>query len=483
MSTSSVDRSWERTRQTWFVVGLLALFVGLSVQYSHKALANRSAILRWQPQLLGLEDGVDIAQRYNYPNPPVMAILLYPLAKLPPLATALVWYYAKVALTLLVLRWVFQLVEETGRPFPVWAKGLTVLLSLWPIVGDLRHGNVNLFILFLVVAALTAYRCRRDFLAGVILALAVSCKVTPALFIPYLVWKRAWRALAGCMVGLLLFLWPGVVPGLVLGFEENRQQLHSWYNEMVYPFVVEGKVTSEHNNQSLPGFVARLATHSPSFSTYIENQYTPLAYHNVWDLSTAQAKWVVKGCMGLFALLAVWVCRTPASVRQGWRLSAEFSLVALGMLIFSERTWKQHCVPFVLPFAVLCYYLAACSPGRWMRTYLIGSLVVVLLLMASTSTGLFDNAGCPGVAKVANEVAKMAQVYGAYVAAYFVLVAALITILRIPGASSPGFPVSFGQVSQEHGTETLNIPLGNQGSVVAGRPPTNSFVNRTGVAP
>jgi hypothetical protein len=419
MNALTLVRSQLRTGQFWFVVALLTLFLGVSIQYSHKALANRSAILRWQPQLRGLEDGVNIAERYNYPNPPIMALLLFPLAKLPPLAAALVWFYLKVALTLLALHWVFQLVEETGRPFPAWARALTVLLSLRPIIDDLQHGNVNLFILFLVLAALTAYQRGRDGLAGVVLALSIACKVTPALFIAYFLWKRAWRVLAGCTLGLLLFLWPGIVPELILGHEENQQQLLSWYRGMVQPFVVEGKVTSEHNNQSLPGLVARLATASPSFSTYIDNQYTPTEYHNLLSLTMAQARWLVKACMGLFALLVLWKCRTPTQPRQSWRLAAEFAVVSLGMLLFSERTWKHHCVTQVLPFAVLCYYLATQALGRWERLALIGSLVLVTVLIASTSTGLLPW-----------ETAKLAQVYGAFVWAHLILLTTLLMILH-----------------------------------------------------
>jgi hypothetical protein len=425
MNTSSLRPSRALSGQFWFAAGLLALFVGVSVQYSHKALANRSAILRWQPQLLGLDEGVDIAERFNYPNPPIMAILLYPLAKLPPLAAALVWFYVKVGLTLLALRWVFQLVEEAGRPFPAWARALTVLLSLRPVIDDLQHGNVNLFILFLVVAALTAYRRGLDLLAGLTLALAVACKVTPALLIPYFLWKRSWRVLTGCAAGLLLFLWPGVVPQLVLGHEENQHQLLSWYRGMVYPFVFEGKVTSEHNNQSLPGLVARLATTSPSFSTYVENQYTPKEYHNLLNLTAAQARWIVKGCLGLFVLLVLWACRTPTIRRANWRLAAEFSVVVLGMLLFSERTWKHHCVTQLLPFAVLCYYLAVCAPGRTLRAFLITCLAAATLLIASTSTGLLPW-----------ETAKLSQTYGAFVWAHLILLAALLVVLRLPERST-----------------------------------------------
>jgi hypothetical protein len=186
--------------------------------------------------------------------------------------------------------------------------------------------------------------------------------------------------------------------------------------------VLRGKVTSDHPNQSLPGLVFRLGTHSPSF---LDTQGEPFRYDNLATLSPRQAGWIIKGCMALFAVLIVWSCRTPVlptTSRHGWRLAAEFSLVILGMLLFSERTWKHHCVTLLLPFAVLVYYLAVCRPGILLRTYLIGSLAVTLLLMTSTST--------TGVSEVLDEAAKMAQVYGAYVWAYLVMVAALIVILR-----------------------------------------------------
>jgi alpha-1,2-mannosyltransferase len=416
--------------QRGLVVLLLLFFVGLSVQYSYKALANRSAIVRWQPQLMSLEAGEDISGRYNYPNPPLMAILLYPLGKLGqmhPLAAALTWFYLKVGMTLLVFRWIFRFVADAGRPFPPWAQALTVLLSIRPIVGDLQHGNVNLFILFLVIAALTAYSRQRDFLAGLTLALAIACKLTPALFIPYFLWKRAWRCLAGCIVGVLLFLYPGLVPGVALGFADNQQQLTSWYHEMVRPYVVDNRVQAKHSNQSLVGLVFRLTTRTPSFAEYdfAQERYVPLAYANIVSLEPRQAKWLVLGCEVLFAALVLWCCRVPRTVRRGWRLSAEFAVVLLGMLLFSERTWKHHCVTLVLPFAVLCYYLAVVArpAARW---WLGAALVVVTLLLSATSTEL---TGGWRAEHLLDEFAKQAQVYGAYVFAFLVLLGVLMVII------------------------------------------------------
>src|SRR5579872_2184661 len=166
MTSSPLRPPLAEPGQRWFVLALVLFFVGLSVQHTDKVLSGRSAFTRWQPQVLDFDSGIDIARKYNYPNPPIMALVLLPLAKLSPQAGALAWFYLKAGMTLLALRWIFQLVAGAGHTFPLWARVLTVLLSLRPIMGDLQHGNVNLFILFLVVAALTAYRHRRDLLAG-----------------------------------------------------------------------------------------------------------------------------------------------------------------------------------------------------------------------------------------------------------------------------------------------------------------------------
>ena len=431
-----------KSGRAWFILGLLALFAVVSVQYSVKVLHNRGAFTRWEDHILHSLDGAgDSAAPYNYPNPPIMAIVLYPMARMPAPWGALTWFYLKVGMTLLALLWVFRLVETPGRPFPLSARVVTVLLSLGPIIGDLHHGNVNLFILFLVVAALTAFRRRHDVLSGLLLGLAVACKLTPALFIPYFLWKRQWRVLAGCAGGLLLFLWPGFVPAAILGWDANQQQLGGWYMEMVYPFVVEGRVTSEHNNQSLPGLVSRLATHSPSFTTYIKDEktgqdmQTPTEFDNFVDLSSAQVRWLVKGCMALFALVVIWRCRTPTRPRGGWRLSAEYGFVLIGMLLFSERTWKHHCVTLVLPFAVLCYHLATRPAVRRLRWALIASLAVAGLLMLSTSTGVFgDDAAKAG--DVTDLFGKQMEVYGAYFWVFVLLGISLMVLVRRPDPSA-----------------------------------------------
>ena len=128
-----------------------------------------------------MEDGENIHAKYNYPNAPIMAQLLWPLSELAtasPLAAALVWFYLKVAMAFACFLWTFRLIETPEQPFPLWAKILAVCLSIRPIIGDLTHGNVNIFIAFLVFASLYAYAKNRPLLCGVLLALAIACNLS-----------------------------------------------------------------------------------------------------------------------------------------------------------------------------------------------------------------------------------------------------------------------------------------------------------------
>jgi hypothetical protein len=410
--------------QRWVMGALVLFFVALSLQYTLKVTSsdrdNRSAFLRWRDQILDLDHGVNIYDEHHYPNPPIMALLLEPLAELPPLAGSLLWFYLKVGMALLIFHWVFRLVESPDRPFPFWAKVLAVLLSLRPLVGDLTHGNVNIFILFLTIAALYCHRCRKDFAAGLLLALAIACKVTPALFVPYFLWKRSWKTLAGCVVGLALSLW--LLPGLCLGPDHNAYLLGRWAQQMIVPYLVEGQVTTEHQNQSLPGLVYRLVTDGPSFTEYNGEEYVPVAFHNILSLSPIIPAVFLKLCMAAFAGVVIWCCRASIADRQDRRWAVEFALIVLGMLLFSERTWKHHCVTLILPLTVVLYYLTAWPASERLRRYLLVALLVALVLMATTVTGLFGAA--------ADHAAKLAQVYGAYVWAHVVLAASMIVLLR-----------------------------------------------------
>ncbi|OWK36336.1 hypothetical protein FRUB_08899 [Fimbriiglobus ruber] len=396
------------------VIGLLVLV--MNYRYAEKAnkpselgTQTRTAFLRWREQIQGLERGEDIYKLYNYPNPPIQALILFPLTKLPPIVGGLTWLNLKVLMAGAALVWAFRIVTDLGRTFPPYEMPITVIFSLHPILGDLSHGNVNIFIAFLLIGSLEAYRRGWDLTTGLALALAIACKVTPALFVPYFGWKWVWnivsearagrspvaaacgpagKVLAGCVVGLGLWLF--VVPGAVLGWERNTTLLTSWYEGMVHPFLVEGKVTSEEASQSIPGVVFRLLTHEPSKKEFDlkDGRVKSEEFHNFVDIGHDAAHWVIRGCQVLFVLGVVGLCRAPTgptAPRQGVRLSAEFAYVILGMLLFSERTWKHHGVTLIVVYASLAAFWLFRPSSIAMRVYIGATYSAVAALILAPS--------------------------------------------------------------------------------------------------
>ena len=131
-------------------------------------------------------------------------------------------------------------------------------------------------------------------------------------------------------------------------------------------------------------------------------------------------------------------CRAPRTERQGWRFAAECGLIVLGMLLFSERTWKHHAVTLLIPAAALAYSVTLDLPER-VRRFVVGALVAALLLM--TLPGLFGTRG-----------QDLALVYGTHTAAFLLLAAAtgLVLARALRGEKPAGFECYLKHPSQRH---------------------------------
>jgi len=393
-------------RLVWIASILFA--IGAAIVYAEKAAEDRSAFVRWRHQVLQLMQGVNIYDTVMYPNPPIMPLTLYPLMVLDPVVGALCWYALKVVLTAASAWMCFEMVRPAHRELPAWVRGTILILSLRPILSDLHHGNNNLVILFLVVASLQAWRKGFDVLAGLTLALSISYKVTPALFVAYFLYKRSWRTVVATFLGLGIFLL--IIPSLALGVEFNAQCLAMWWHRILSPYLTRGEVGDHDINQSMVGVLSRLLTEG-NVGTGRHERHTALNFVS-WAPDTVNM--LIKSLsIGLVGMLAV-LCRTRTNRRDDPRLLGEFSLVVLTMLFVSERSWKHHFVTLLLPYTYLMYRVGVADVSRRVRIALAVGIAASVLLIASTSSemgGLF----------VEGQGHKLAQGYGLYFAAGVVL--------------------------------------------------------------
>jgi len=171
--------------------------------------------------LYGPQSGIGWPQIYRYP--PLFLVLFIPFALLPLRLAAILWAALKFGVLGLLARALF---------FRLRTRSLGLqLLSLVPVLPylavELHYGNAQFFVFALVAAALL-FLDERPTLAAVALALAISVKVWPLFFVPYLMARKRVR-----LAGIALMFTAGftLVPAGYFGWHENASLLHQWADQ------------------------------------------------------------------------------------------------------------------------------------------------------------------------------------------------------------------------------------------------------------
>src|SRR5262249_42336095 len=118
------------------------------------------------------------------------------------------------------------------RPAPLLGeKGKTALVPILLIapylIEEFRYGNAQFFIIVLTAAALLFAR-ERPGLAGGSLALAISIKVWPVFFVPYLLVRRDWKVVASALAFVLVL---ALLPSFYFGWAGNIRLLGQWFTQ------------------------------------------------------------------------------------------------------------------------------------------------------------------------------------------------------------------------------------------------------------
>ena len=100
------------------------------------------------------------------------------------------------------------------------AAMLAVILLLPYVIRDLDECGLQLILLFLLTMAAWALSRGKSVQTGFWLGTAVCYKMTPLLFLPFLLWKRQWSAAASMAVFFLLWC---AAPALYSGWQHNLE--------------------------------------------------------------------------------------------------------------------------------------------------------------------------------------------------------------------------------------------------------------------
>jgi alpha-1,2-mannosyltransferase len=273
----------------------------------------------------------------GYTYPPFAALVMLPMAKIPVVLAGWLNALASIGALAVVLAALLKPIMTRLNRSLWFAVGIAVPLAvaLEPVRETLGYGQVNLLLFALVMADLVALRrqARRDgrvrptdgplrrlwfsgAWAGVGIGLATSVKLTPALFIVYLVVTRQWRAATTSV---------GTAVGVALAsFAVAGRESTAFFTSVLWQTNRVGAADMTPN-QSLAGLLARLYD----------------------SIETPGLLWIS------FALimLVVGLSRAANAHTDGDEVAA-FTLVGLTANVISPISWTHHLV-WVVPAIIV----------------------------------------------------------------------------------------------------------------------------------
>lgn len=308
-------------------------------------------------------------RHWNYVYSPLLAILLAPVSKWPIGINVTLAYALSIAClagTVLLSRRFpgSVLTVKTGRqtctsvpaPSPEYRTAsrqiaLSMIFCLPILLNTLTRGQLGIITLFFMAAIFYSYLAEHKIITGLLLALAVTLKISPLAFLVFFfLMKRQWKILLYTLTGFGFFFF--LFPSLFIGFHRNWELLKIWQglmsisqsDEAYHSYLWAQLFTPFSNdNQSLYAVITRFAW--PSEAQFI-------------GYSNAFVRYITSGLGVLFLALPFFRTRSAASKtgQDPVALLTEFSLFPMLMLFTSSVTQIHHyTVTYFLFFTALLW--------------------------------------------------------------------------------------------------------------------------------
>ncbi|MFD7613045.1 glycosyltransferase 87 family protein [Streptomyces sp. NPDC059828] len=309
---------------------------------------------------------------YGFTYPPFAALVMLPMM--------VVGWYSAIAisqsLNIAAAAVILYICADATIRREGWTRWFTyavlACLFAWmePVRDTASFGQVNLLLLALVLAdawlltSATARARRLHRLAGLGIGLAAAIKLTPAIFIVYLLVTRRLRA-AGTAIAV-------AGGATALAAWADREASRTFWTEAMWNTDRVGSLAFV-SNQSWQGMLARLTE--------------PFA-------EPSRAIWAV----GVLLLLSLWVWRARRAVAAGDEL-AGFALTGITACLVSPVTWVHHLVWLIPGIAVLVDAGLRSAPGGERRKRLLLAAATSYLLLCSSIVWLWrwNQGGIPGI--------------------------------------------------------------------------------------
>jgi len=301
---------------------------------------------------------------------PFFAFLVCPLGFISIKSAAALFFAINFLATIALLYWSKKLLidEPLGSLKTFFLYFLTVLFTGRFILQVWDSGQVNIIMCALVVMSLYSFSKQKDILGALLLSLALLFKYTPAIFIPYLIFKRRFKAVGFIAIFTVLYL---MLPALYVGAEKAFEYLCSWIPSVISTSLDQSSYI-DFKNQSIYSMIIRF--------------FSPTEYHvNFLQLNFFQAK--------ILGYAVAFILYLTAFIRSSQRTSKEdyydVALLFICLPLFNPNAWMINFVALIFPYMALMYYLMKTSRKNF---FIIACVALAFILTSWMSEDLVGNA-------------------------------------------------------------------------------------------
>jgi hypothetical protein len=280
--------------------------------------------------------------------PPFFSLAAVPLGLLDrasPYFARIVW----IALTWASIFWALDLIalliygkhlrlREDEHSLEITSPELLVpfALTLPFIINNFELLQINMILFSLALWGLYLQARGREAAGGIALAAAASMKVMAIAFLPYLVYRKRWRAAFWMAAASLVFFF---LPALFLGWAKF------WEGVALWPVALRESWGAGNAHQSVYSMWDRILGYG----------YIPFAVPGTFMLPLSGARsakiaWEIT--CAIAAALGVIACRGTPRPDSRWA-QVEWAIVFVAATILSPLTRKPYLVVLLLPYALL----------------------------------------------------------------------------------------------------------------------------------
>ena len=294
----------------------------------------------------------------DYRYPPFFLVALLPLWMLPAKPAAFVWVLIS-ALSIIACTLILNSAKPLGKhKVAVWV--ITVPIVAHYFVMVVHYGNAHLIAISLLFASLYFFLRKKLPLAGLLMALAITIKLTPLMLLPYFALKKQWRLLT--LTGLFLVA-INLFPSLYFGLAKNTELLKTWYTHVIADqefHEINGPI-----NLSLKGQMRRYLT-EVDYNSRVDGDvnYRPINFISL-PAKTSDRIWIAVAAIVFILVLALiwWSARSRSGNDGRERVLLELGLMICLMLFAGPLTSKIYFIALLWPvFSLAVFAFTSSSP-------------------------------------------------------------------------------------------------------------------------